>query len=76
MQVEITAFVTTREYAAIWGVHPSTVMRWIKKKRIPADQPNGEHGEYFIPRGARPIVDHYPPAAGWPKSTSTQGKRE
>jgi len=55
-------FMTAKEYAAFWKVHPSTVMRWIRKGRIPAEQPNGPHGEYFIPRGARPA-----PVGGWPR---------
>lgn len=60
-------FITTQEYAVAWRVHPSTVMRWIRKGRIPFEQPNGKHGEYFIPKDARPIKDKFPPAAGWPK---------
>ena len=61
-------FITAKEYADYRGVHASTVIRWIKNGRVPAEQPAGKKGAYAIP--AAMIIENkheYPPAPGWPE---------
>jgi len=63
-----SAFVTVKEYAEYRGVHPSTVIRWIKEGRVPAEQPAGRKGTYAIPVDMI-IKDPpmYPPVKDWPE---------
>jgi len=60
------AFVTPKEYAEYRGVHLSTIMRWIKQGRVPAEQPAGKKGRYAIPAELLEKIA-YPPAPGWPE---------
>lgn len=39
---------TAKEYAAYWGVHRSTVIRWIKSGKVKVEQPGGKRGRLFI----------------------------
>ncbi len=43
-------FMSPKEYAEYRGVHPNTVVRWIKSKKLHAEQPGGKGGHFFIPR--------------------------
>ena len=40
---------TIAQYAAYRGIHRQTVLKWIKAKKIPAEQVAGRKGKYSIP---------------------------
>lgn len=53
-----TAFLTPKEFAEFRGVHPSTVIRWIKAGTLPAEQPGGKKGRFAIP--AEALIQKFP----------------
>jgi predicted site-specific integrase-resolvase len=60
------AFVSPKEYAAFRGVHWTTVIRWIKAQRLPAEQPAGKKGRYAIPVEMMEKT-MFPPSPEWPE---------
>lgn len=63
------AFITPKEYAEYRGVHPSTVIRWIKEGLLPAEQPAGKKGHYAIPVEMMVSNALRSPIQGWPEKT-------
>lgn len=58
MLIGRAAFITPKEYAEYRGVHPSTVIRWIKNGTLVAEQPGGKKGRFAIP--AEVLVQKFP----------------
>lgn len=48
-QKHVESFLTPQQYAHLRGVHLNTVMKWIREKKVLADQPSGRKGKWFIP---------------------------
>ncbi len=42
-------FITPKEYAVYRGVNVRTVLRWLRDRKIPGDQPQGKNGRWFVP---------------------------
>lgn len=66
VEADQSAYISVKAYAHYRGIHPNTVIRWIKIGKVPAEQPGGRKGRYAIP--AQMIDKHnYPPVPGWPE---------
>ena len=51
----LSGFLSPREYARRHGVHPHTVLNWIRAGKIPAiSRPCGEYIRYLIPENVKP----------------------
>jgi excisionase family DNA binding protein len=67
----VSAFVSVKEYAAYRGVHPNTILAWIRRGKIPAEQPGGPRGRYAIPAEMLiPYRTDLPPLTLWPERKS------
>lgn len=50
-------FMSPREYAHKFGVHPHTVLNWIRSGKIPVLMRNcGTYTRYLIPNSAKPPI--------------------